>query len=51
MTVDKAIAYLENMKWLKGYDNTTIGDIPISDIIDDIIALIRNQRIENENDE
>lgn len=39
----EAIKYLENMKWLKGYDNTTIGDIPLTDIIDQIIMLLQKQ--------
>lgn len=43
MRKDEAIKYLENMKWLKGYDNTMIGDKPIPDIIDEIIALLEEQ--------
>lgn len=31
------------MKWLKGYDNTMIGDKPIVDIIDGIITLLKEQ--------
>lgn len=41
--VDKAVSYLENMKWLKGYDNTEIGGVLIADIIDEIIALLKEQ--------
>ena len=43
MTVKKAVEYLELMKWLKGYDNTTVGGMPIANIIDDIIALLKAQ--------
>ena len=42
MTNKEAIHYLENMKWLKGYDNTMIGDRPIPDIIDEIIEKLKN---------
>ena len=43
MRKNEAIKYLENMKWLKGYDNTMIGDKPITDIIDEIVALLKEQ--------
>ena len=43
MTITEAINYLENMKWLKGYDNTTIGDKPIYCIIDSIIDIIKEK--------
>ena len=43
MKSDEAINYLENMKWLKGYDNTMIGNKPLVDIIDGIITLLKEQ--------
>ena len=43
MTNKEAIKHLENMKWLKGYDNTTIGDEPLADIIDKMIELLKEQ--------
>lgn len=43
MTRDAAIKHLENMKWLKGYSNTTVDDIPLGSIIDDIIALLKEK--------
>ena len=45
MKNDEAINYLENMKWLKGYDNTMIGDKPLVDIIDGIITLLKEQEV------
>lgn len=29
------------MKWLKGYSNTIVDGVPLSDVIDDIIALLK----------
>ena len=43
MTREDAIKHLENMKWLKGYSNTTVDDIPLGSIIDDIIALLKEK--------
>lgn len=43
MNDQQAITHLENMKWLKGYDNTSVDGVPLADIIDDIIALLREQ--------
>lgn len=43
MTNQQAISHLENMKWLKGYDNTSVNGVPLTDIIDDIITLLREQ--------
>ena len=43
MTRDAAIKHLGNMKWLKGYSNTTVDDIPLGSIIDEIIALLKAQ--------
>ena len=40
MTKHEAVKHLENMKWLKGYDNTQVGGEPLGDIIDKIIDLI-----------
>lgn len=48
MKNDEAIKHLENMKWLKGYDNTIIGDEPLTDIIDGIITLLKEQEAEIE---
>lgn len=44
MTVKEAVLYLEDMKWLKGYDNTRVGDKPLAEIIDEIIELITKQK-------
>ena len=41
MTREKAIQYLENMKWLKGYDNTTVNGRPLEMVIDDIIDIMK----------
>lgn len=46
MKNNEAIKHLENMKWLKGYDNTMIGDKPLTDIIDGIITLLKEQDAE-----
>lgn len=43
MTREEAIQHLENMKWLKGYSNTTVDGMPIGNIIDGIIALLKAQ--------
>lgn len=43
MTIEKAVMYLENMKWLKGYSNTTVDGVPLDNVIDDIIALLKAQ--------
>ena len=43
MTREAAIKHLENMKWLKGYDNTTVNGVPLDSVIDDIIALLKAQ--------
>ena len=40
MTIDNAILHLENMKWLLGVNNTTVDDIPLPKVIDDIIGLL-----------
>lgn len=45
MTIEQAIAQLENMKMLKGYSNTTVNGEPLVNIIDQIIALLNDQDI------
>jgi len=44
MTKKEALHYIENLKWLKGYDNTTIGDKTIAEILDDIGNLIPDDK-------
>ena len=41
MTRKEAIQHLENMKWLKGYDNTTVNGRPLERVIDDIIDILK----------
>lgn len=41
MTREEAIQHLENMKWLKGYDNTTVNGRPLDLVIDDIIDILK----------
>ena len=43
MTREEAIQHLENMKWLKGYSNTTVDGVSLDKIIDDIIVLLEAQ--------
>lgn len=43
MTVQQAVGHLENIKWLKGFDNTMVDGRPLPDIIDDIINLLEAQ--------
>lgn len=43
MTREDAIKHLENMKWLLGVNNTTVDDIPLTKVIDDIEALLKAQ--------
>lgn len=43
MTREDAIKHLENMKWLLGVNNTTVDDIPLTKVIDDIAALLKAQ--------
>lgn len=43
MTKEDAIKHLENMKWLLGVNNTTVDDIPLTKVIDDIAALLKSQ--------
>lgn len=44
MTTVEAIKHLENMKWLKGYDNTKVDGVPLSNIIDDIIDILKEKQ-------
>ena len=41
MTREEAIQHLENMKWLKGYDNTTVNGRQLNLVIDDIIDILK----------
>ena len=43
MTIEDAVKHLDNMKWLLGVNNTTVDDIPLTKVIDDIIALLKAQ--------
>lgn len=43
MTREDAVKHLENMKWLLGVNNTTVDDIPLTKVIDDIAALLKAQ--------
>lgn len=43
MTKEDAVKHLENMKWLLGVNNTTVDDIPLTKVIDDIAALLKAQ--------
>ena len=40
MMIEEAVSHLNNMKMLKGYDNTSVNGKPLCEVIDDIIALI-----------
>lgn len=41
MTREEAIQHLENMKWLKGYDNTTVNGRQLDLVVDDIIDIMK----------
>ena len=43
MTREEATKHLENMKLLKGYSNTTVNGVPLENVIDGIIALLKAQ--------
>lgn len=43
MTREEAIHHLENMKWLKGFSNTTVDGVPLDSVIDGIVALLKAQ--------
>ena len=43
MTKEEAYHYIDNLKWLKGYDNTVIGGKTVGEILDEINALLKEQ--------
>ena len=43
MTKEEAYRYIDNLKWLKGYDNTTIDGKTVGEILDDIKTLLKEQ--------
>ena len=43
MTKEEAYHYIDNLKWLKGYDNTVIGEKTVGEILDEINALLKEQ--------
>ena len=43
MTKEEAYHYIDNLKWLKGYDNTTIGGKTVGEILDEFKALLKEQ--------
>lgn len=43
MTKEEAYRYIDNLKWLKGYDNTTIGGKTVGEILDEIEAMLKEQ--------
>ena len=43
MTKEEAYRYIDNLKWLKGYDNTTIGGKTVGEILDEIKTLLKEQ--------
>ena len=42
MNIEQAVNQLENMKMLKGYDNTTVNGRPLGNVIDDVIGLLKS---------
>ena len=40
--INEALCMLENLKWLKGYDNTTVNGKPVSEILDMIAKMIES---------
>ena len=46
MTKEEAYCYIDNLKWLKGYDNTTIGGKTVGEILDEIKAMLKAQEAE-----
>lgn len=44
MTKEEALRYIDNLKWLKGYDNTTIGSKTVGEILDEIGSLIHEDK-------
>lgn len=43
MTKEEAYHYIDNLKWLKGYDNTVIGGKTVGEILDEINALLKER--------
>lgn len=43
MTKEEAYHYIDNLKWLKGYDNTVIGGKTVGEILDEINDLLKEQ--------
>ena len=43
MSIEEALKYIENLKWLKGYDNTTINGKTVSEILDEIGCLLKKK--------
>ena len=43
MTKEEAYRYIDSLKWLKGYDNTTIGEKTVGEILDEIKTLLKEQ--------
>ena len=43
MTKEEAYRYIDNLKWLKGYDNTTISGKTVGEILDEIKTLLKEQ--------
>lgn len=43
MTKEEACHYIDNLKWLKGYENTTIGGKTVGDILDGIKDMLEEQ--------
>ena len=42
MLKEEALRYIENLKWLKGYDNTKIGVKSVAEILDEIAEMIND---------
>ena len=43
MTKEEAYHYIDNLKWLKGYDNTLIGGKTVGEILGGIKAMLEGQ--------
>lgn len=42
MLKEDALRYIENLKWLKGFDNTKIGAKSVAEILDEIAEMIND---------
>ena len=42
MLKEEALRYIENLKWLKGFDNTKIGVKSVAEIFDEIAEMIND---------